>query len=172
MRLYVANATKQNVDFLYRVPERQSWLQQRIPIGGQVQVTGELSRDVIDYIIQQHVKYGIVSADEVDRTREFTGLCYSVDKPVQMAKIEKLIRHNTDELVKLGKQIRQESAVASSVSLEGEIDQSGRNEVLRNFEASIVEENHDDRDEGPAIAEGIRVNRSGEAAPKTARRRR
>lgn len=169
MKMYIANATKQVADFIYRVPETQSLRTQSIPIGGQVQLSGELDRTAIDYIIEQHTRYGLVPADEIDRTREFSGLCYSIDAPVKVPKITSLIHHNVEQLIARGRQTREESAVASNNFLENEINESGRPEVLRNFEASVVEENHDERDERPAVAEGVRVSRSAPAKRSTRR---
>jgi hypothetical protein len=171
--MYVSNTTKQNVSFLYRVPESSGVRNQEIPVGSQVALSGDLSREAIDYIIDQHAKYGMVEVSEIDRIKEFSGLCYSIDKPVPVGKIERLIHHNTGKLIELGKKIRQEAAMSGNSVLENDLDESGRPERLRNFEMSIVEENHDDRDETPAIAEGVRVSRGADApAPQTSRRRR
>jgi hypothetical protein len=157
MKLYIGNATKQIFNFLYRVPEATGVRSQEIQIGAQVQVSGELSMEAVEMIIDQHIRYGLVDASKIDQAREFSGLCYSVDKPINIRSIEKLMEHNTDELIKLGKKIRQEAAISGNNALENELNESDRPEKLRNFEMSIVEENHDDRDEMPAIAEGFRV---------------
>lgn len=165
MDMFVANATKMEYDFVYRVPESSGLRSQKIPVGGQVKLSGNLSVADIDSIIEQQSRYGMIAADAIDRSKDFSGLCYSVDKPVQSPKIERLMHHNTRELVKMGQKIRQEAAISSSNVLENQLDESGRPEALRNFEMSVVEENHDDRDENPAIAEGIRVRRD-EPAPR------
>ncbi len=176
MKMFVANSTKQTVDFLYRVPEAAGLRSQSIPIGGQVQISGDLTREAIDYIINQHAKYGMVEAAEVSRVRDFSGLCYSIDKPVQPVKIEDLIRHNTGKLVEMGKKIRQEAAISANNSLEAGMDEAGGPAApgVNKFEMSVVEENHDDRDEMPAIAEGIRISRAAheEPAQRTQRRKR
>ena len=176
MKMFVANSTKQTVDFLYRVPESAGLRTQNIPIGGQIQISGDLTREAIDYIVSQHAKYGLVEVAEISRVRDFSGLCYSIDKPVQPAKIEDLIRHNTGKLVEMGKKIRQEAAISASNALEAGMDEAGGSAApgVNKFEMSVVEENHDDRDEMPAIAEGIRVARTQqeEPAPRIQRRKR
>jgi hypothetical protein len=176
MKMFVANATKQVVNFMYRVPETLSLRSQDIAIGSQVQLSGDLDQAAIDYVIEQHARYGMVAADEVNRAREFTGLCYSIDKPVKMEKIETLIYHNVDKLVEFGKQMRQEAALSAGGTLDQALDDadapSDAIPKVRNFEMSVVEENHDDRDERPAVAEGIRVTRDEGQQPQRQRRRR
>jgi hypothetical protein len=146
-----------------------------IPVGSQIALSQDLTREAIDYIIEQHGRYGMIEVSEIG-SKKFSGTCYSIDKPVPIARIEWLMNNNTDRLVELGKQIRQESAVSSNNMLEQSMDEAGGTEApgINKFEMSIVEENHDDRDARPAIAEGIRVSRGeGDAAPvKTSRRRR
>ena len=167
MKLYVGNATKQNHDFLYRVPETNGVRKLEIPIGGQCQVPGDLDRQTIDYIVGQHTRYGLVTADEVGRTPHFAGLCYSIDRPLKVDNIAELIDRNTDFLVERGKQIRQESAIQANEAVETGLGDHERPETLRTLELSVVEENHDDRDETPAVAEGVRVQREpGDQAPQ------
>jgi hypothetical protein len=168
MRLYISNTTKQNVDFFYRVLENPVARRQQIPIGGQIVISGDLSTPDVEYIIGQHRPYGMVSADELDRTKEFVGLCYSVDKPVTMIKIERTMRHNDAVLIKRGEEIRKEAAIASSNGLENSLVEQDRQESLRSFETTIVEENSEKRDTSDvkAISEGIRVRRSEEPQPR------
>jgi hypothetical protein len=176
MKMYVANATKLNVDFLYRVPGQTGLRNQHVPIGGQVALSGDLTGEEIDAIVEQHARYGMVAVDAIDQSVEFSGTCYSIDKPIHMAKIEKLMRHNSEELVKRGRKIRQEAALSSSNSLEANLDDAAGQDApgVNKFEMSVVEENHDDRDENPAIAEGVRVTRAGgeKTQQRTGKRRR
>lgn len=162
MKLYIANTTRQNVDFYYRVPEIPGAPRmQKISIGGQILVSGDLNTPQIEAILSQHAPYGIVSADELDRVKGYVGLCFSIDKPVPAHKIERAMNENISILVRRGQQTRRESAVATSALIETELSEKSRPEILKNFEASIVEENPEVRgtEAGPAIAEGVRVNR-------------
>lgn len=172
MLLYIANSTKQHQDFIYRLPGKGPRMQP-IPIGGQIQVTGDLTADEIDQVIAQHAKYGLIPVDEVDRNKTFNGMCYSVGKSITMDKIDRAIRHNTNVLIERGKVIRQHAAIAEHNTLENRLVESERPEALRNLEMSVIEENHDPRSETPAISEGFRVNRDENIAPppKNARRR-
>ena len=173
MRLYIANATKQNFDFMYRMPEVSGIRVQTIPIGGQIQITGELSTLQVDSIIAQHAKYGMVSVDEIDRSRNFTGLCYSIDKQIPVAKIMTAVRLNTAVLQNRGKQMRQEAAVAENNRIERTLIENDIPGVLNKLEVSVVEEK--DRADGePMVAEGVRVTRNepeNEQAPPRRRRR-
>ena len=173
MRLYVANATKQNFDFMYRLPEVTGIRMQTIPIGGQVQITGELTTPQVDSIIAQHTKYGMVAVDEIDRSRNFTGLCYSIDKPVPVAKIMTAVRLNTNVLQERGRRMRQEAAVAENNRIEQTLIENDIPGTLNKLEVSVVEEK--DRTDGePMVAEGVRVTRNepeNEQAPPRRRRR-
>ena len=161
MDLYIANTTKQNVAFYYRVPESVALREQTIRVGSQERISGNLSTPDIDAIIAQHAPYGMVSADELDRVKGFVGLCYSVGKPIPAAKIERAMNENISVLIRRGKETREMGAIASSVAIENTLAEQSRPEILKEFDASIVEENPDARGDagGPAISEGVRVNR-------------
>lgn len=152
MKLYVANCTNQVQDFIYRLPETASSRQQRIEIGGQIQISGTLSKMDIDAVIEQHTKYGMVSVDEIDRTRQFIGICYSVDKPVDLKYVARAFDINKYVLDERGKTIRQEAAIAVSNSVE----EQGAG--LTALDMSVVEE-QTPKNPDPKIAEGVRVSR-------------
>lgn len=175
MKLYVANATKKIVDFAYRTSVGGGLRNQHIPIGGQVQLSGELSQAEITYIITSYEKYGIVDATKVDQVSSLVGMCYSIDKPVNNVKIEKLIVNNIEELVALGQRIRQESAITTSTMLETALDEAGGEYApnVNKFEMSVVEENADSSSDYDPIAEGTRVEREpGQQSQRHKRRRR
>lgn len=174
MRLYIGNATKQHHDFVYWVPGARSARTQRVEIGRQVEISGSLDQAAIDSIIQQHAPYGLVAASEASHVRDFVGLIYSVDKTIASATIHQLMTHNAEVLVARGKEIRKEAAVAGNEQIEASLQDTGRPETLRAMEASVVEENHDDRSPDPAVAEGFRVIKGGapEAPPRSRRRSR
>lgn len=159
MQLFIGNATRQVFDFVYRVPEYTGIRSQKIPIGAQVAISGELQRDDVDYIIKQHLVYGLISVDAIKDTKAFCGICYSVDKPISVQGLTILMDHNQRALVERGKQIRQESAVAASGIMETSLEEAGRPETLTDFQVSAVEENHDDSSPEPALAEGFQVRR-------------
>jgi hypothetical protein len=159
MKLYVANCTKQVQDFVYRVPETLGPARmQRIEIGRQVPLSGDLNTKQIDSIIEQHAKYGLVPADEVDRTKPFIGMCYAVDKPVPLTRMQSAIIHNDEVLALRGQHLRQEAAVAVNNAMEDQAPGSG----LKELEMTIVEDQRKDGS-SPEVNEEIVVSRAPEA---------
>lgn len=158
-KMYVANCTQQNQIFSYRVKGSPSPRQQEIPIGGQIQLSGELSVEDIEYVVQQYGKYGFAAVNEIDRTRPFVGICFSLDKPISRDRIRQLLAHNEGVLVKLGKKIREEAAVAlheqavmaNEGPLRGDIGNEGAG-----LEVSISEE-ESRSNPNPKFSEGVRV---------------
>jgi hypothetical protein len=173
--LYVGNVSKQIQMFAYRVPERQGVITQTIPIGGQIRVspngyTVDLAAVEIDYILNQHKAYGLLSVDELDsKASPFSGLVYSVGKAISSDKLYKAMKRKEEELNKFGQKIRQEAALAVNSQIEQQI---GR--PLRELEMSFEEEEprggySEDIDH---LAEGVRVTRTPmEGIPTIGRRR-
>lgn len=179
MQLYVANPTKQIVDFVYRVTDTSSpsWKlspirKQTIGIGGQVKLSGELSQEDISFIIKTNSAYGFVAADTAHNSKVFVSTMYSTDKPVSSLKIEHVMDRNTQILNDRGRNNRKEAAIAEAGRLENDLMDSGRPERLRSFEASVVEENHDDRDESDAVSEGYRIVRDERSNATAGKRKR
>lgn len=167
MKLHIANLTQQNQDFVYRVPETTGLRKQMIGIGEQIVISGDLNRPQIDAIIEQHAKYGLVAVEEIDRSRPFVGLCYSIDKPVPAARMLGGIEHNTGVLTARGREIRKEMAVATNSMLENQ-DGPG---ALQRLEMLVIEEEGKAPSDNP-ISEGIIVDRqSGPGETKGARPR-
>lgn len=160
MKLYIANATRQIQDFLYRLYEIKAPRVQHIPPGEQVQISGDLQTEDIDYIIQQHAPYGLISASEAKRAKGFNGMCYSVDSPVKHDAIASLMDSNIDALVIRGQELRRNAAVAANNLVEQTHADSRRPERLRAMEMSVVEDTKNP--EGDPIDETIRVDREGE----------
>jgi len=159
MDLYVANTTKQHHDFVYRALESVALRTQRIPVGMQVKISGNLSTPEIEYILKQHQRYGMYPVSEIDTAVGYISLLYSIDKPIPTSRIEQAIRYNDGVLTVRGKKIREESAIADSVRLEKNIEEGDLPASLRQYEASIVEENPQARNASDPIAEGVRVTR-------------
>jgi hypothetical protein len=166
MKLYVANCTAQAQDFMYRLPEATGCRMQRIEVGAQVQISGDLSQPDIDAIIEQHARYGMVDVASLDRTRPFIGVCYSVGTPVPISKIQYAIGHNRGVLLERGQQIRQESAVALNAQLEEQVPPG----TLNQLDISVVEERKDGGT--PEVNELTRVTRRTPAPAPAPKRRR
>lgn len=176
MFMYVGNATKQHHDFIYSVPNVYGELvrrMQRIEVGGQIRLSGELEQNQIDRIINDHAPYGFIPVSEVDHAQDYIGLCYSIGKdPIRADVLHRLMLHNNQVLSIKGKELRKIAALAGNEQIEQNLQNSGREERLNYVETTIVEDNHDDRDLEPALAEGYRMTRTEPVAPTTRRARR
>jgi hypothetical protein len=168
MKLYIANCTQQQFNFVYRTLGQIAARQQMIEIGRQTRLSGEFTAEEIEYIVEQHAKYGLIRDTEVNsRRRGFNGLCYAVDRPVSVENMQIVMTFNSEALVEEGRRLRMEAAVATSTAIETE------GQGLSALELSVVEE------ERPGhvtqVSEGLRVTRSEphgqQAAPPTARAR-
>jgi len=106
-KLWIANTTKQNHDFVYRPrigeggvgkedgivrPKYGEMRKQPIPVGGQICV-GDLSEGEIRNILDQHPH--IVDYKSLNRAKAFQGLCYREgDKNVPIGEILERIETN------------------------------------------------------------------------------
>lgn len=161
-RLYVANCQQQNHSLLYRLPERKDLIPQLIPIGGQIQLSGDLGPRDVDYFLEQHTPYGLIRADDFHRRMNYVPLIYSTDRPVKPERIAEIVEHNEQVLVTRGQRIRTEAAVAVNGAIERDLFERRDGSQLKTLEMSVVEENRDARDPSPEVAEGVRVTREAE----------
>jgi hypothetical protein len=174
MRMYVANCTQQRQIFMYRVPEEGSGMMggmrvQDIEIGQQVPLSGDLNKFQVDSIVQQHARYGMVAVEEIDRTRgAFTGLCYSVDKPVPVSKLLYVINANKSVLDLRGQEIRKEAAVAVNQQVETQMEGNVSGAKPPQLEKLEIEVQEEKSGNGPAhkpMDEKLRVTRSEDPTP-------
>lgn len=171
--LFIANCTAQVQDFSYRIPESPKLHSQSIPIGGQIELKN-LNPLQVEAIIRHHAKYGMVSVGEIDRTKPFAGLCYSLGKPITINRMQAAIEHNFEVLEARGEEQRAAAAIATHQRIEQE------GSPIRALEMEVVEEKAGkllsgvDNPHKP-VAKGVRVDRtsSGTAAkPEKGRRKR
>ena len=143
MRMYIANLTHQNIDFQYRLPEFKSPRAQQIPIGNQIQLSGELTTAQIDLIIQFHMKYGMVKFSEVsDFKGYFIPYCYRIDDPISAEVITEGVVQNRVFNSDLGRTQRIEAALAVNAQIEDRLD----GQKISNFQFDIEEARSKDRD--------------------------
>jgi hypothetical protein len=166
--LYIGNVSKQVQQFSYRSPERPGVIVQTIPIGGQIRVSPngqhiDLNPIEIDAILAQHRAYGIVDVDDIDTKQSpFSGVCYSIGKPISVDKLRRAMQKKEDTLEAFGKKLRQEAALAVNSQIEEQIGAP-----LRQLEMSFVEEEPKGgfADDSEQLAEGIRVTRQADVTP-------
>jgi len=172
-KLYIANCMKQTYIFAYRVPNESGIKQLPIRIGEQIQLPGDFDMSQISNtsasgIVDQHLKYGMVKFDEIDRTKPFIGICYSVDKKIPVEKIMRAMTHNEMVLEQRGRDLRQASAVASNNLIEKHLheanQQSGGDAELGGFEMTVEEESQRGGRNGndDLMKEGIKVDKAAE----------
>ena len=162
MDLFIGNATRQVYDFTYKLPESQSIRSQKIQPGGQVRISGDLTSEDIHYIVEKHAKYGLVSQDEIDRSKAFHGTCYSVGKPITATRLAYLMDHNLGELVDLGRTIRQANAIAQNGNVQTALLESGRPERIAALDMTVQQEDQDPRNDVPQFSVGMLVTAEGE----------
>jgi hypothetical protein len=173
MKLFIANCTRQVLDFMYRLPEHPTPIHQKIEMGQQIAVPRDLSMPDIEYVVNQHRIYGMVDVKDVDHTKAFIGTCYSVDKPVSINKIQLALSHNTDVLAERGREQRKEAAVAIS----NQLDEATGGKSLTETDVSIVEEKGANGAD-PSFGEGVVVRKdvsehdNGSAVKSSRQRRR
>ena len=156
MKLFIANTTKQRHIFTFRVLETGRLRQIPIEHGSQMAVL-DGSTDEIEAVIKHHQVYGLIDASKIDQSRQFVGLCYSIDKPVSANIIEKTIRDNDDHLTRNAHNRRQASIAALDTSLrESGIGYDGEME----FSAEQAK-GRDETDDTPTVNEKIVTEKRG-----------
>lgn len=121
MKLFISNCSRQNHTFNYKLPEKQQSFGIAIPAGRQHMI--EQPEDVISYIISQHEPYGLQHRDKVDKN--FSGICYSLDKPLSSAQIIENAEQKLENLDDMSQAILEASAVALNNAVESAVIQSG-----------------------------------------------
>ena len=116
-RLYIANLSRQDHDFWYRVPAEEGYVKQaqfrKIHKGTQQQIHNEAPLPVLEAIVEQHRQYGLIEASEVVKTKNFIGLCFSFDHPVPIDQMHYGVDHNSGVLYDRGVRNREEAALAA-----------------------------------------------------------
>jgi hypothetical protein len=154
--LFIANTTKRHHDFDYRIPENPKLIRQSIRAGEQVRIGGDLRSEDIQAIIDQHIQYGLISANDVKRSADFVGLCYSIGKPVPAANVMTAFEQNDGVLTKRGEEIRKAAAIAFDASVAASIPGVGpetTTEIVEDVKRS--DPNYDQK-----VNEVIEVSRS------------
>jgi hypothetical protein len=181
MKLWIGNATKQVYDFRYRKIGKAAaggkplaagqLMQQKIQVGAQTALSGDLTRQDIDYIVSQHAKYGLICESEIDQTRAFHGTCYSIDAPISRTRLVYLIEGNMRNLVAQGEEIRRVNAVAHNNLINGTLQEAGQ-PPIDVLEMTIQQENADPANDVPQMSEGVLVSADADARPLSGRGRR
>lgn len=163
-KLYVANTSRQNAQFVYRLPNMEV-TRRAIPAGKQeLMYDGELT--FIEEIIRQAEQYGMKPAEEVTRTKSFVGLAYRIDKPITVEQFMIADDVNYDALADFGQEIRRNAALYAGAVTEATAKMTG-DEVKK---SSIVI--RDVSKENPEFDEIYSAERPDGVAPARPRGRR
>ncbi|EOT5948836.1 hypothetical protein ACK6F9_002240 [Escherichia coli] len=145
MKLYIANCSRQPHTFNYKLPEKTQSFGVIIPSGRQHMI--ENQSDIIDHIIRQHEPYGFQRCDKVDKN--FSGICYSIDKPVSVGRIEDCAEQKTENLESLSEEILAASAVSLNNAVDQAVIQSGEKPQPGGIEMEITGEAINTEQENP-----------------------
>lgn len=140
MKVYVANLTKQTFHLHYRLTEDASIRNVVIPIGAQTRIPKDLNTPDIDFLRKQWEPYRFLDTTELDRAKTYTGICYSVDKPVPAARMIIGQAHNQEVLTDRGREMRAQVGLATSDAIKQSIKDSGTDATVGKVEATMVEE--------------------------------
>ena len=175
MKLYIANATRQIMEFCYRLPERPGALRQVIPIGGQVQIPGDLRRDEVDYVVEKAAVFGLIDVADAERAGGFSGLCYSIDRPISEDRLYRAMSKRVAVLEDLGREQRKNAAIGVHDQVERQLKDHRDLGTLQGLDMQVIEQ---DANGGRQRVDGFedRVNvvrqREGEPSPRGGRRKR
>lgn len=125
MNLWIINCTKQNHIINLRHSEQTKLTPHRINMGSQKCVLENASKIEIEAILNQLRHYRLINISNVDSDREITGLCYSINKPVEAEKIYGAIETNGDRLDEQASKIQEYSALAANEFIEKTLGEIG-----------------------------------------------
>ena len=109
--VFISNCTKQNLQFVYRLPEHKRPITQTIPYGQQRRLSQDMSKFDIDAIRAQYDKYGLIELHELQSHRhKFGGYIISTDKPIPQKKLEEAVKIHEAVLTVKGHEFRKSSA--------------------------------------------------------------
>lgn len=169
-KLFIANTSKQIYDFCYRLPEEKNFRTEKIQIGQQALIGGgKFSPDQIAHIINQQADGVLTDANTISRLNLRAGLCYRLEKSVDMERIMALFEHNDKHMNSDAEGRREANAEAISKLMEDRSHELGV--PLNRSEVEIVEETPKNGGT-PRIATGLEVVRDGKRPNHTGRQRR
>lgn len=153
--IYIANSTKQNYEFRYRISGNPKIYVKQIPLGTQIMLDQtDLNTDEIENIIAQHrgdaFEY-MVESGKIDRTKGHIGLIYRIGSPVDAELIANTIVRNDAVLTKDSEKMRTEALLATDKKMNSEnlAHSNLTSEVVQEIKAGV---NFDDM-----IAQGVEV---------------
>ncbi|MCS4265019.1 hypothetical protein [Serratia sp. BIGb0163] len=156
MKLFIANCSRQAHNFNYKLPEKSQSFGVTIRAGGQHVI--ENQSDVIHHIINQHEPYGFQRCDKVDNT--FSGICYAIDKPVTVGRIEDNAEQKIENLDDMSQSILEANAISMSNAVDNAVLQSGQVPKPGEVQIEIVGEAVNvEQDNPPKLNKTVKVQK-------------
>lgn len=154
--LYIANASKQSHSFNYRLPEKEKLFMQKIEVASQISIN--LNSAEIDWVLKQHLKYGMVDVKSISNKKGFSGICYSIDKPVNVETIMIASEVKDEVITDRALDIRKTTAAAVEKSVSEQAQEMGIQAGNTQFE--IEEQKTNPADNEAKFKETIEVTGS------------
>lgn len=125
MSLFISNTSKNYQEVNFRIPGNNRHFTVKISPGGQEEIYKDGTLDDHKMIIEQLKPYGLKSVEEIDRSKEFIGLCYQFGKAVPVDRQVEVFRHNDSVIMKEAQERRQEAAIAMDDALSRSAQETG-----------------------------------------------
>jgi hypothetical protein len=168
MNLYIANTTKQDRQFTYRLAERQNHLMRVVKAGQQI-VINDLSQEEIAKIIKDNAMYGIKSVAELSRNRGFVGIIYSTDNPIKTDPMLDTLDQNDKVRDAEAAKRRETTAAAISQNMGKEVEKiTGTASPPSRLEVEITDQSPEGSMQGVGVE--VLANRDGQSRRVASRR--
>lgn len=113
MKCYIANASAQVQELYFWLPEVSRPVMQRLNMGQQELLAHrELTKDQLDAVLAQLHPYGVANIKDIDREKKFSGLCYQLDKPINVEDLKNGVQRNQEVLEARSREAREMSTAA------------------------------------------------------------
>lgn len=165
-KLYIANCSKQEFDFTYTIPENPRPFKHNIRAGTQIEIPA--NQDVIDAIIRQHSLYGMMEVNQVKKG--FGGLCYRLNKPINVSAIEQGISQSDQEMIDRAQQARNITAAAQDKIISEKAQEMGL-KPRAGIEVEITEEKKNAADVSEKFEQTLEVIHEGQGEKRKGRPR-
>lgn len=164
MKLYIANCTKSKFILTYSLPEIKKVHVRNLPMGGQIML--EYNKDDLDYIINQHTRYGMQDVNHVKKG--FGGLAYRFDKPISLSAIEEGISQSMQEKIDQAQEALK-MTVASADEHAFNIAREAGGKQISGLSLEITEEKQGPTDHDKKYTQTIEVVREGQEPKRRGR---
>lgn len=156
MKLYIANCSRQPHLFNYKLPEKAQPFGVTIRPGSQHVIDNQ--SEIISHIIKQHEPYGFQPCEKVDHG--FSGICYSLNKPVTIGRIEENAEQKVENLDDMSQKILEANAVSLNTLVENAIIQNGEVPKNEGVQVELVGEAVNlDQPNPPKLAKTVKVQK-------------